>query len=377
MAQTLPRFCPRCGASTVAGQNSCANCGLVMATEPKRTSSFPSEQEYRAQQAPQRYPHPTWDEARPVSSLTSSLKKGIFSRVGCVLILLLLLVVVGTGIYFSTALLGIPSFGDGGIQPSVTTTPMNAMVMYANVDITILNVQQSQRFVDDPNTGTNGVVRLHLREQNKTTTIVRWSYNDAARLILPGGTSVAPLYVKAKQGVAPKTTQTSIVDFAVPTSTKISQLTLRLGTVREAQMDIPLTGHADLSKYTPKTVNPSAQFQYFGLNWTLVRATSQLSIDGQQASKGLHYITVTLKVDNTLSQEAITGSPFDYIRLKSGNTTASPQQTTLPVSFDTGVIGKTGAVTFLMPQNSTAFMLMLLSQKQSGVDQVTTDFQIM
>jgi len=290
---------------------------------------------------------------------------------------LLLLIVSGAGSYLAAGLLGfqLPGFGGGGsvTQPPVTTTQVNSSITYAGVDLTILSAQQSQSFVDDPNTTMTGMVRLHIQEQNKTSRQVSWLYYDIARLILLGNKSVSPTFVKAKVGIAPGATQTSIVDFAVPTGDKIDHLTLRLGGANEVQMDIPLTGHADLSKYGPRTVNLNGQMLYQGLNWTLVSATSQLSIDGQQASKGMVYIILTLKVDNTLSQQAIPGSAYDYARLKSGSTTASPKNTTLPVSFDAGATGQTGTVTFLMPQVSTAFTLIFLPV--GGAAQATTDFQ--
>jgi len=202
---------------------------------------------------------------------------------------------------------------------------------------------------------------------------VSWVYSNIARLILPGKKFVVPTLVQATVGIAPGVIQKSTLDFAVPTSMKISQLTLRLGAANEAQMDIPLTGHADLREYAPKTVNPDGQMTYLGLNWTLVSATSQLSIAGQQASKGMAYIIGTLKVDNTLSQEAIPGSAYDYIRLKSGSTIAPPKNTTLPVSFETGETGKTGTVTFLISQSTNTYTFILLPQ--GGTDQATTDFQ--
>jgi hypothetical protein len=123
-------------------------------------------------------------------------------------------------------------------------------------------------------------------------------------------------------------------------------------------------------------VNLNGKLQYLGLDWMLVSATSQLSIDGQQASSGMHYVIVTLKVNNTLSQTAISGSPFDYIRLKAGNTVVAPKDATLPVSFDAGATGKSGTVTFLVPQDSTALTLILGSQEQNGFNQDTANFQI-
>ncbi len=381
MAQTLPRFCPRCGTPTVAGQRFCANCGLVMIAAPAETelaprSAYPQYSTQSTESETQALP-PTWGSNLPTSSPSRPPQKRTFGRVGCVLVFLLLLIVSGAGSYLAAGLLGfqLPGFGGGGsvTQPPVTTTQVNSSITYAGVDLTILSAQQSQSFVDDPNTTTTGMVRLHIQEQNKTSRQVSWLYYDIARLILLGNRSVSPTFVKAKVGIAPGATQTSIVDFAVPTGDKIDHLTLRLGGANEVQMDIPLTGHADLSEYGPRTVNLTGQMLYQGLNWTLVSATSQLSIDGQQASKGMVYIILTLKVDNTLSQQAIPGSAYDYARLKSGSTTASPKNTTLPVSFDAGATGQTGTVTFLMPQGSTAFTLIFLPV--GGAAQATTDFQ--
>ena len=303
-------------------------------------------------------------------------RKKTSGRTILVLILVLLLVLLGIGSYLGSLALGfhLPGFPGGtATQPSVTTSQINATVTYAGVDLTVLTAQQSQSFINDPNTTSTGMVRLNIQEQNKTTVKVSWLYTNIARLLLPEKTLVGPVYVQAHVGIAPGATQKSVLDFAVPVNDKISQLTLRLGAANEAQVDIPLNGHANLGKYNPQSVQPNGQFLYLGLNWTLVKATSQLSIAGQQASKGTTYIIVTLRVDNTLSQTAITGSPFDYSRLKAGNTTASPKFTDLPVSFDTGETGQTGTITFLVPQSSKAFTLIFLPQ--GGANQATTDFQ--
>ncbi|HLZ81385.1 MAG TPA: zinc ribbon domain-containing protein [Ktedonobacteraceae bacterium] len=347
MAQTPPRFCPGCGAPTAVGQRFCANCGQEIT--PALLAQHISQ---RTSQAPQ----PTWAKPIPAATYPRAREMRRPGRAGFVFVLLVILIFIGIGAYITAGLLGLrlPGFRSGGsssnAQPPVTTQRVNTTVTYAGVAITILSAQQSQSFSDDPDTTTTGMVRLHIQEQNKTTTRVSWIYNDIAHLILPGGKNLAPVFVQAKVGIAPGATQQSLLDFAVPTSMKISQLVLRLGAANEAQMDIPLTGHADLSKYALKTTNLNGQMIYLGLNWTLVSATSQQSIAGQQASKGMSYIIVTLKVDNTLSQEAIPGSAFDYMRLRSGSATASPKNTTLPVSFETGEMGKSGTVTFLMPR---------------------------
>lgn len=299
-------------------------------------------------------------------------------RAGLV-IALLVVAILGIAGYFLAALLGVhlPGTTDLSSQTAVTTTSINETVTYAGATITVLNAQQSQRFVNDPNSGNDGMLRLNLKEQNTTSVPIGLPYANIARLVLPGGSTVTPVYVKAKGSVAAGATQNSMVDFVVPTTTSVKKILLRLGAASEAQMDIPLTGQANLSKYASHSVQPDGQMLYMGLNWTLTRATLQWYIDGQQANKGKRYIIVTLSVDNTLSQEAITGSPYSYMRLQIGKTLLSPQATTLPVSFATGETGKTGTVSFLVPQNSSSFTLILQPQgNNSGFDPASTDFQL-
>lgn len=379
MAQVLPRFCPRCGTPTVAGQAICANCGLYLLRPPQQSPMRPPVTPMPV--SPQQSQRITTDNtALPprISQTQGSMRRRRPGRIGCVLILLVLLVLIGAGSYLLYSLVSTHGSGLGGntSQEPITTTQVHETVTYAGAELTVLTAQQSQNFLNDPNSSNDGMLRLNIQEHNPTTAKISWLYYDIAQLVLPGGKTVIPVYAKATVGIAPGATQSSYVDFAVPATDKASQLTLRLGANNEAQMDIPLTGSANLSKYAPTSVKPDGQLQYFGLNWTLVSATAQYSIVGQQASKGMRYLVVTLSVDNTLSQQAITGSSFTYIRLQSGNSTFTPVDTTLPVSFDSGVTGKSGTVTFLVPQKSTAFTLVLVPQNQSGATQATTDFHL-
>lgn len=295
-------------------------------------------------------------------------RKSGMGRGAFVLVLLVVLLVLGGAGYFVWFILG-----PGAGQSAITTTPINATVTYAGVALTVQQVQQSQRFIDDPNSDTGGMVRLSIQGKNNATTTVNLVYTNIAQLVLPGGKVVTPTYVKSNVSLAPGATQTSIVDFAVPSTIKVEQLVLRVGATEEAQMDIPLTGHADLAAYTPKTTTPNKTLEYQGLDWMLVSAISQLNLDNQQASKGMRYVTVTFKINNTLAQTAIPGSPYDYMRLKVDTASLTPVASTLPTSFDAGAAGKTGTVTFLVPQNATTLTLVLVSQ--DGFDQATTTMQ--
>ncbi|MBO0782271.1 MAG: zinc ribbon domain-containing protein [Ktedonobacteraceae bacterium] len=339
MPPLLPRNCPRCGAEVKPQQQNCFRCGLDLA-------------------APQ-YPQPDHIIAR----------KGTSERLGCALIVLALLLLLGGGVY------GVYALGSLAQSP-ITTTSLHTSVTYASVSLTVLSVQQARNFADDPSPSQDGMLRVELQAQNKTADPVHLVYSDIAQLVLPGGKVQKPAYVRANGAIEPDATQTSMVDFSVPATVKPAQLVLRLGSTSQAQMDIPLVTGADLSKYEPKKTDLHNTLQFRGLDWSLTSATTQWSVNGQQASKGKRFVIFTLRVDNTLAQTSIPGSAYDYMRLKAGSATLSPIDTTMPVSFDAGATGKTGTVTFLVPQGLNQFTLIFHSQKPDGFDQATTDVQL-
>jgi len=382
MAQPLPAFCPQCDTPVKADQRFCANCGLVVETpaedEKSAPEEIPAEPFVQPPVADVSTPQEqgSWHGA-PGFSPPQLPTKRLFSGAGVVLVLPLIIVLLGAGTYAAIRYMGVHIPGlSGGLasQSPAITTRVNTMLTYAGAELTILTAQQAQSFADDPNMAASGLVRLNIQERNQTSSKVNLAYNEIARLKLPGNNVVVPMYIKAKGSIAPGAIQDSSIDFAVPADIRVNQLTLILGSATEARLEIPLTGHADLSKYAPKTVSLKGQMTYLGLNWTLVSATSQWSLAEQQASKGMVYIIVTLKVDNTLSQLVIPGSAYDYARLTSSNVSAIPVDTTLPVAFDSGTMGETGTITFLVPQNSSAFTFILLPQ--GGSDQASSNFQL-
>ncbi len=369
MAQQDAYTCPKCGAETLPSQKFCAGCGLTLHLPPASSpQSYQSSPLLQPQEFLQSYP-PMQD---PVYASVPTTQMRTLGRPFIVLILLLVLLVLGIASYVGLRIFG----GIKATQPPITTTSINSTLNYAGVDITVINAQQSQSFLNDPDSASNGMVRLRLRAQNNVAVPVALQYNTIAHLQLPGKITVAPTYVDANVKLVAGATHISTIDFAVPSNVKISQLTLILGASNEAQVSMLLNGQTNIGQYAPKTVKPNEQMQYLGLNWLFSSATSQLSLNGQQASKGMRYVVVTLSVDNTLSQTAIPGSPFDYISIKTSNITITPVDSTLPVSFAAGVNGKMGTVTFLVPQTATTLTLLLASQTPNGFDQATADFQI-
>ena len=204
-------------------------------------------------------------------------------------------------------------------------------------------------------------------------------------MILPDQSVVAPANEQYSISPDTGTSRTNWIDFPVTTQpTDLSKLVLQMGSDQQNQMQIPLRSGADLSKYQPKTVNPNKPINYGGLNWTLKIATLTLSTSGRQASTGMLYVVLTFNVDNSTSGNVNIGFVGDYMRLKSGDITNSPDQSnisaTLPTTINAQQTGVSGTVTFLMPASDTAFTLIFLVA-HGGADpvsnvQVNTDFTL-
>jgi hypothetical protein len=286
------------------------------------------------------------------------------------------LLVLGAGGYLAFSLISGHFPGLSATQAPITTKSLNLTFPYAGIDVTLLTMQQAQNFVDDPHSASDGMLRLSLQERNRTNVTVHYDYTTGAHLLVRGKPVLVPTFVRSATTIAPGVTQTSVVDFAVPGAGNPGNLVLQIGTASEARLQIPLNRQASLSQYQPATTAQHGTLVYFGLNWTLSSATTSLSLPGQQAPEGMKFLKLALRIDNPLSQEAISGSPFDYMRVRAGGTTAAPISTTVPVSFAIGETGKTGTAIFLIPQNSTTCTLIMLSQDPGGSGQASTDIQL-
>jgi hypothetical protein len=411
MLQSSTHSCSRCGSSIPANQRFCQNCGaptgvaannpanpgyegdtFISAPPPPPPGTYARTQlaapsAVRPEQAQQKF-----QQVPPYAQPQKNSTRGLFKRLGFGLVLLILLALVlcsATGYVgwkwiTSRTATGTTSAGTQSnvSQPNITTTSINETVTYSSVMITIVNAQQSLRFANDSSTSSPGALRINLDERQSVpldtggdNTDPYYGYTDTFTLLLPGGNSVTSLDTKIANGPTGGTRQTNWIDFPVPTSIKVNQLTLRIGKSTEAQMDIPLTGHANLSAYQPETVNPNSHTQYGGMTWTLTTASAQLSDGGRQADKGMRYIVVAVSVDNPTSQDINAYSP-DYVRLQVSNNQIAPEASTI-AAFPAGTTGTKGVAAFLVPQDSTSFTLLLLPNISTGAtSQATIHFQI-
>jgi hypothetical protein len=257
-----------------------------------------------------------------------------------------------------------------------TTEPLNLQFTYASDEITLTSVQQAPSFSDDST--TPGGVRLTLSEANHASAQAHFVYSDVAHLLLPDGTLTAVSNALAVTGPDPATSRMNWLDFAVSTPIPdLSKLALRIGTASEHQMAIPLKPSADLSQYQDKTITPNTPISYGGLHWTLLSATLSLSANGVQATAGMRYLKLALRVDNPTTQDVGIGFPEDYMRLKSTEVTSAPivDTTTLPLKISAGTAGVTGTVLFLMPESDTTVTLEWLAHRNPVYDPVS-DIQV-
>ena len=430
MSQTSGRPCPACGTPVPAGQRFCSNCGTDMTVSgqasqygglaPQQTPYGQQQQQqvppyaqapgsYGQQQPIQPYQQP--QRSNPIAEALGALGLLFFLRryrpgyqarrqssgcCGCLVTLVILLAVFGTPAFiyyranpnvinqiknqFQHSVNSTGNTVNNGsaptTQPPITTANINQSVTYAGVNITIESAQQSTAFIDDTSTAANGMVRVKIKETNNSGQNSSYFYSDAAHLVLPDKSRIALANALQQVGPDTGTSRENWLDFAVPTSDKIDQITLVLGNTQDAQMSIPLAGKADLSALQDKKITLNKPINYQGLNYTLLSATEGFSIPGKQATSGMRYIVLSFKVDNPTSRNVVIGFANEYMRLKAGGATNSPVSTTLPLYANANTTGSTGTVTFLMPENNTAYTLIFLAAQNYSNVQVNTDFTI-
>jgi len=270
--------------------------------------------------------------------------------------------------------------GNSYATPASSTAnsiPLNLAVKYSTIDYTIVDVKQASSFPGDNSSSATNIVRVDLKETNSTNRGVNIGYSDVVRLVLPDQSGLPPTSYKNISPPANGASQDNWLDFSVPTTVALNKLILRFGTPQEAQIDVPLTTGANLTKYQDVTVKPGTVTTYTGLKWTLTSATSSWSGAGKQAENGKRYVTINVSIDNSTTTDK-NGYWGDYLRLKAGDLTSSADtDSTIPLSFAAYSTGSTGSASFLVPQGTTTFTIILLADKfGSGVPQSTIEFHI-
>ncbi len=387
------RFCPNCGTAAGIPQAPPPPANAYAPTQnaaPFRANPQQNNQPaYQPPPAQQGY-QPPLQNNQPPPAYARPQKNSSRGVLGVAVILLLLLVLLGAGGYFAFHAL----INRGGnttttgansettpTQAPLTTTPINSTFTYASVDITIINAQQATSFADDHDTPTQGVVRLHLHAVQSDVNNVYsvsapvYAYPESFVLLLPGGMKVNTAGYKDLTGPARKGDQTTWIDFPASTGIKVNQMILQIGKDTEEQIQVPLTGQADLSQYQPRQSTPNLRVPFGSMFWTLKTVTFKLSDSGTQVDKGKRFLVLTFSIDNP-GTEGYNAFPPDFMRLQYGGTTISLEQAVIGDAA-AGTTNVQGLASFLVPQDTTAATFILLPGHTPGAtSQATIPFQI-
>lgn len=387
-------FCPNCGTPVSAGNGNPASYAPTQTAPPPYTAYPPQQQPqpiYQPAPGQQSY-QPPFQHSQPQPAYARPQKNSSGGRLKVGVILLLLLLLLGAGGFFAfryvTSRGGNPATTGVNTeitptQAPLTTTPINATVTYASVNLTILNAQQATSFADDTGTPAQGVVRLNLHAVQSDVNNVYFAsapvfaYPECFTLLLPGGSKVtmAPNGYKDLGGPARKGDQTTWIDFPASTSLNVNQMILQIGKDTEEQLQVPLTGHADLSQYQPKQSSPNLRVAFGSMFWTLKTVTWKLSDSGTQVNKGQRFLVLTFSIDNP-GTEGYNAFPPDFMRLQYGGTTIALEQAVIGDAA-AGTTNVQGLVSFLVPQDTTTATFILLPGHTPGAtSQATIPFQI-
>jgi hypothetical protein len=257
----------------------------------------------------------------------------------------------------------------------------NVTITYSSVQITFTSIQQANEFSDDSFTTSysslskkKNYVRINFSEEQQAERSSYYSYRSALRLLLPDKSVLTPLKTLEYSGPERGVKRTNWADFETRELLDLSQLTLRLGSADEAQMELPLKDGTDVSKYQPKKITLNKQFQYATLNWTLKGATQSYYFQGKQARTNKVYITVELRADNNSVSRLYFYS--DFVRLQAGETVAKTEYGSDLNDFtvvEPDTTNHQGTATFLVPP-SNSYTLQFLAGR--GFDKQTIDFSL-
>lgn len=264
--------------------------------------------------------------------------------------------------------------GAGGI---LSTRALNLKFTYANINITLVTLQQANGFSDDSAVDDKMAVRLNMQESNPAKGTPRYLVSDVFALVLPGGDVVQTTGQKNYTAPDGGVSRSNWMDFPLDSQVNLDQLTLRVGSQSENQMLIPLKAGSDIAKYQDKVTNPNSKFKYANLDWTLASATLSYSYNSTAAASDILYVILKFDVVNSTTS-GFSRLPTDFMRLQAGSTTQQPDGTyTLPYNIDANTTAS-GVVAFAMPKDATSFTLILQGNPNANppIQQVTQNFQI-
>ncbi len=272
--------------------------------------------------------------------------------------------------------------GNGANKPTPTQAAQEpgtgngqAKVVYAGVEITVVSVDQRNKFADDDYyTDKPWILRVKVKEHNIVDQTSYLNYYEGLRLKLPDGSTIASQKQQTSAFIDQQVLRDNWYDFPLSQKQDANKLVLYIGTATEYQYALPLSQNPDLKKYAAKNITPNSKVKYGGVDWTVTKVTSQYYYRAQQATNGHRYIVIALKADNSSSKAFYSSN--DYYRLKTATIMQGPERSTLPFSIDAASRGTTGEIVFLVPEHDTDLTLKFLAQPDNHYTEASTSFKI-
>lgn len=270
--------------------------------------------------------------------------------------------------------------GINAVQPSHALSTLNVQrsSFYADLNITLINVQYATSFGDDPIHPGPATVRMALRVHNPTGGAIAIAYYDVARLLVPGEQPIAPTNLTLAGTLKAGATQSGWIDFPVPAGTALKNLKLQFGNAatHEQLVAIPVSGAYDANQYASHTYHPALTVYYYFKGWQLpgytltYRLTGvdvQYAYNGTQVGNGQQFYILDFSVDNPNGASVSPGWGNDYVRLQL-NGLRTPIDATLPDTFKPNAQHVTGHVAFTAPAGLHSLTIVFLHQAVAGGD---------
>lgn len=274
--------------------------------------------------------------------------------------------------------------GIGANQPSSAISTMNVgrSALYADLNITLTDVQYTTFFSNDPIHAGAATVRATVNVKNPTSSTVVIPYYDVARLLVPGHDPIAPTNLNLSAAPQAGANQTGWIDFPVAQNTPLDKLKLQLGNAATHEMlvTIPTTGKYDSHQNDSHTYHPSLTVYYYFKGWQIPGYTINYhltsvvvsdSYNGTETKTGQQFYTLNFSVDNPNGVTVSPGLGYDYLRLSLSGNNHYPMDNTLPKDFKANAHGVTGHVTYPAPAGMHSLTIVFLRQAVQGGDPYT------
>lgn len=295
------------------------------------------------------------------------------------MLLLVGLIIVGIATLSVWNWLNAIQSGNGAAQSSsaVSTVNVRRRASYADLNVTLVSVQEATSFSDDLIHTGPATVRVTLSVNNPTSNAIDIAYYDVARLLVPKQQPIAPTNLTLSAVPAARTTQTGWIDFPVAKNTALSTLKFQLGnaSIGELLVTIPVSGAYNASQYDAHSYNKSVPITYtfkgwqqpvYNLYYHLTRIDVRNSYNGVETKAGQQYYVLYFTVDNPNGAWISPGTGYYYIRLVLNGGNRSPMDNTLPEAFKPNAHGVKGYVAFQGPAGMHNLNIFFLWESQPG-----------